>query len=92
MFADLMRPGALIILLLVVLVLFGAKRLPEASKALGQSLRIFKAETKGLREDDVEAKAQAKVVKAEPLPPSEQKTSTVDGTVTSEQQQREQQR
>jgi sec-independent protein translocase protein TatA len=93
MFADLMRPGALIILLLVVLVLFGAKRLPEASKALGQSLRIFKAETKGLREDDVEAKAQAKVVKAEPLPPSEQKNQTVDGTVTStsEQQQREQQ-
>jgi sec-independent protein translocase protein TatA len=52
MFADLMRPGALIILLLVVLVLFGAKRLPEASKALGQSLRIFKAETKGLMDDD----------------------------------------
>ncbi len=34
------------------MVLFGAKRLPDASRSLGRSLRIFKAETKGLRDDD----------------------------------------
>ncbi|MBL7502555.1 Sec-independent protein translocase subunit TatA [Frankia sp. CNm7] len=43
----------IIIIAIVVLVLFGAKKLPEASRSLGRSLRIFKAETKGLREDDV---------------------------------------
>jgi sec-independent protein translocase protein TatA len=47
------RPGwDVLIVLLVVLLLFGAKRLPDLSRSLGRSLRIFKAETKGLRDDD----------------------------------------
>ena len=41
----------IIIIALVIMVLFGAKRLPDASRSLGRSLRIFKAETKGLRDD-----------------------------------------
>jgi sec-independent protein translocase protein TatA len=48
---DLGRPEILILLILA-LVLFGAKRLPGAARSLGQSLRIFMAETKGLRSDD----------------------------------------
>lgn len=47
MLKDLGGPELLIILLLVVL-LFGAKRLPETARGLGRSLRIFKAETRGL--------------------------------------------
>jgi sec-independent protein translocase protein TatA len=42
------EPSHLLILLLVVVVLFGAKRLPDSARALGRSLRIFKAEIKGL--------------------------------------------
>ena len=38
--------------LALLLLLFGAKRLPDAARGLGRSLRIFKAETKGLRDDD----------------------------------------
>jgi sec-independent protein translocase protein TatA len=47
-------PGGweLVLVVLVFMVLFGAKRLPDASRSLGRSLRIFKAETKGLRDDD----------------------------------------
>ena len=47
-------PGGweLVLVVLVIMVLFGAKRLPEASRSLGRSLRIFKAETRGLRDDD----------------------------------------
>jgi sec-independent protein translocase protein TatA len=48
---DLGKPEILI-LLIVILVLFGAKRLPGAARSLGQSMRIFKAETKGLRNDE----------------------------------------
>jgi sec-independent protein translocase protein TatA len=48
---DLGKPEILI-LLIVILVLFGARRLPGAARSLGQSLRIFKAETKGLRSED----------------------------------------
>jgi sec-independent protein translocase protein TatA len=42
------EPSHLLILLLVVIVLFGAKRLPDSARALGRSLRIFKAEIKDL--------------------------------------------
>jgi sec-independent protein translocase protein TatA len=42
----------IIIILALLLLLFGAKRLPDAARGLGRSLRIFKAETKGLRDDD----------------------------------------
>ena len=42
----------IIIVLALLLLLFGAKRLPDAARGLGRSLRIFKAETKGLREDE----------------------------------------
>ena len=51
MFKQIGAPEILIILLIVVL-LFGAKRMPDAARGLGRSLRIFKAETKGLTEDD----------------------------------------
>lgn len=42
----------LILVLLVVVVVFGSKRLPDSARALGRSMRILKAETKGLRDDD----------------------------------------
>ena len=48
---DLGKPEILI-LLIVIFALFGAKRLPGAARSLGQSMRIFKAETRGLRNDD----------------------------------------
>jgi sec-independent protein translocase protein TatA len=41
-----------ILILLVLILLFGAKKLPDTARGLGRSLRIFKAETKGLRDDD----------------------------------------
>ncbi|GIG29080.1 Sec-independent protein translocase subunit TatA [Cellulomonas marina] len=49
-----MRPTAthLIILLLVVVLLFGANRLPGLARSVGQSLKIFKSEVKDLRTDD----------------------------------------
>lgn len=47
-------PGGweLIVILAVVVLLFGAKKLPEFARGTGQALRIFKAETKGLRDGD----------------------------------------
>jgi sec-independent protein translocase protein TatA len=54
------------ILLLVLLVLFGAKRLPGAARSLGQSMRILKAETKGLHDDEAATPNPA----ALPVPPT----------------------
>ncbi len=45
----------LLILVLVVVLLFGAKRLPDAARSVGRSLRIFKAETKGLIDSEAPA-------------------------------------
>ena len=39
-------------IILVVVLLFGAKKLPELARGSGRALRIFKAETKGLLDDD----------------------------------------
>ena len=50
-----MRPWHWIVLLVVVLLLFGAKRLPDLAKSVGQSLKIFKKEIKELQEDDAAA-------------------------------------
>ena len=40
------EPSHILILLIVVLVLFGAKRLPDSARSLGRSMRIFKSEMK----------------------------------------------
>ena len=50
MFSNL-RGWEWLIIVALILLLFGAKRLPDAARGLGRSLRIFKAETKGLAGD-----------------------------------------
>ncbi len=62
----------LLIIAVLLLVLFGAKRLPDSARSLGRSLRIFKAETKGLRSDDDTVIAPTGVSAGEtttPVPP-----------------------
>jgi sec-independent protein translocase protein TatA len=45
-------PTEILLILLVVVLLFGAKKLPELARGSGRALRIFKAETKGLMDED----------------------------------------
>ena len=45
-------PQELVLIVLVILLLFGAKKLPELARGSGRALRIFKAETKGLADGD----------------------------------------
>ena len=68
-------PWELIIIAVLILALFGYKKLPDATRAVGRSLRIFKGEMKGMKDDDVAAKAEAQTVRA-PMPP------VVESTVT----------
>jgi sec-independent protein translocase protein TatA len=42
----------LLIILLLLIVLFGGKRLPDAARGLGRSLRIFKSEIKSDDKDE----------------------------------------
>lgn len=41
-----------LVILAIVILVFGAAKLPDLARGTGQALRIFKAETKGLRDDD----------------------------------------
>ncbi|MFE9057900.1 Sec-independent protein translocase subunit TatA [Streptomyces mutabilis] len=52
MFRNALQPWHLLVVAIVVIVLFGSKRLPDTARALGKSLRILKSETKAMKEED----------------------------------------
>lgn len=49
----------LLILLVVILLLFGAAKLPALAKSMGQSARVFKGEMKAMKEEDKPADGTA---------------------------------
>ncbi len=51
MIRDLFTPTHLLIVAVVAIVLFGAKRLPDTARQLGKSMRILKAETRALKDE-----------------------------------------
>lgn len=58
-----LQPWHWLILIAVVVLLFGSKRLPDAARSLGKSMRIFKSEVKELQNDN---KAETTVTPAQP--------------------------
>jgi sec-independent protein translocase protein TatA len=54
MFGKLGAPEILIVLVAFIMI-FGAKRLPDMARSLGQSMRILKTETKAMRDRDDDA-------------------------------------
>ncbi|HEX6197468.1 MAG TPA: Sec-independent protein translocase subunit TatA [Jiangellaceae bacterium] len=42
----------ILIIAVIIILLFGSRKLPDLARGLGSSLRIFRAETKGMMEDD----------------------------------------
>jgi sec-independent protein translocase protein TatA len=55
--SDLFAPWHIIILVVVLVVLFGAKRLPGAASSLGKSMHIFRDSVRGLSGDDTDSAA-----------------------------------
>jgi sec-independent protein translocase protein TatA len=74
------------LIILAILLLFGYKKLPDASRSLGRSLRIFKGEMKGMKDDDVRTRdaAQATPVRAEIVAPPATPTTTASGDLTAQ--------
>src|SRR5271170_6018779 len=57
MFSDLFdSPWKILIVAVVLIVLFGSKKLPHAARSLGQSMRILKTEVTGLHQEETEEK------------------------------------
>lgn len=71
MFGDLFdSPWKILIVAVVLIVLFGSKKLPHAARSLGQSMRILKTEVSGLHQEEPaeEAKPAAQFPPAELTP------------------------
>jgi len=67
-----------LIIIAVLLLLFGAKKLPEMARSVGQSARVFKGEMKGLKDDDARARQAEEPKPAQELPaaaPAPQQTA-----------------
>ena len=61
-----MRGQEWLIILFIILLLFGAKKLPEMARGLGRSVRILKSETKAAQTaEEEEEKAEAEDAKKE---------------------------
>jgi sec-independent protein translocase protein TatA len=68
-------PWKILIIAVVILVLFGSKKLPDAARSLGKSMRILKTEVSSLHDDDEETAAPTTVAPAAavgPVPPPAQ--------------------
>ena len=72
MFRGALEPWHVILILGVLVLLFGSRKLPDAARSVGQSLRIFKSEMKAAAKDDQPAQQAA----APAAPPA------VEGNVT----------
>lgn len=59
-----------LVILAVVVLIFGAAKLPELARGTGQALRIFKTETKGLRDDDDKDESSPTASAPTELPPA----------------------
>lgn len=70
------------ILAVVVILLFGAKKLPDAARSLGKSMRIFKSE---LREMQTESKSEAPSIETPAANPTPVQSQRVDAPAPSEQ-------
>ncbi|WBB50973.1 Sec-independent protein translocase subunit TatA [Verrucosispora sp. WMMA2044] len=67
-----LKPWHIAVLVVVLILLFGAKRLPDAARSLGRSLRIIKAETKSLADDDRDLASKADAQAGyQPYPPQQ---------------------
>lgn len=67
------EPSHFIVLILVLALLFGWKRLPDMARSLGRSMRIFKSEVSEMKTDGTQAKpspAASDTVAGDVVPPS----------------------
>ncbi|MGW0783390.1 Sec-independent protein translocase subunit TatA [Streptomyces sp. NPDC002125] len=65
-----LKPLEIVLIIAVILLLFGAKKLPDMARSLGKSARILKSEAKAMKKDDAEAAAPTTETVADTTPPA----------------------
>jgi sec-independent protein translocase protein TatA len=76
------NPAVIIVLILLVVLLFGSRRLPELARSVGQSLKIFKKEVKELKDDDAPREGTAAGTDAAPGATPGTATGSATGSAT----------
>ncbi|MDV9178540.1 Sec-independent protein translocase subunit TatA [Streptomyces sp. W16] len=71
-----LEPWHLLVVAIMVILLFGSKKLPEAARGLGKSMRILKSEAKAMKEE-------SNVAESVPAEPTTVHTSTESPAATS---------
>ncbi|MFB8239569.1 Sec-independent protein translocase subunit TatA [Kitasatospora purpeofusca] len=64
MLRNALEPWHLLLVVAAIALLFGSKRLPDLARGLGRSMRILKAETRALHEDEPQPDTQPEPVSA----------------------------
>ncbi|MER7553253.1 MULTISPECIES: Sec-independent protein translocase subunit TatA [Streptomyces] len=80
-----LKPLEIVLIIAVILLLFGAKKLPDMARSLGKSARILKSEAKAMKKDDAAATPTTETVE-DPTPPQSSTARTIQaapGDVTS---------
>ncbi|MEU7484974.1 Sec-independent protein translocase subunit TatA [Streptomyces sp. NPDC042319] len=57
MFRNALEPWHLVLILAVLVLLFGSKKLPDMARGLGKSMRILKSETKAMKSEATKSEA-----------------------------------
>ncbi|MFF4488452.1 Sec-independent protein translocase subunit TatA [Streptomyces sp. NPDC001544] len=81
MFRNGLEPWHLLILVVVILLVFGSKKLPDMARSLGKSARILKSEAKAMKEDGKQS-GTAESASEEPAP-AQRTIQAAPGDVTS---------
>jgi sec-independent protein translocase protein TatA len=71
-------PWKVLILAVVILVLFGSRKLPDAARSLGKSMRILKTEVSSLHEDEEPKDTTVHTAAAQPPPAAITQQQQVD--------------
>ncbi|MFF9089223.1 Sec-independent protein translocase subunit TatA [Streptomyces sp. NPDC014991] len=69
MFRNGLEPWHLLLLVLVIVLVFGSKKLPDMARSLGKSARILKSEAKAMKDDGKQPEGTAQSTADEPASP-----------------------
>ncbi|GAA3139620.1 Sec-independent protein translocase subunit TatA [Streptomyces echinatus] len=81
MFRNGLEPWHLVILVVVILLVFGSKKLPDMARSLGKSARILKSEAKAMKEEGKQSSDTPQ--SAEEPAPAQRTIQAAPGDVTS---------
>ncbi|MFB7505131.1 Sec-independent protein translocase subunit TatA [Streptomyces broussonetiae] len=83
MFRNALEPWHIVLLILVIVLVFGSKKLPDMARSLGKSARILKSEAKAMKDEGKQSTASAEAKPAEEPSPAQRTIQAAPGDVTS---------